>query len=104
MDRRNERSDIVGGVRVENEIATNSPEVARRWTSFLASRKEISKAERLLEHFNAGTITRVCSCGCNSYNVAVHEFASRARFRFRRVAQSRRGSLYTFGPRPFGRS
>ena len=49
----------------------NNPEAARRWTSFLASRKEISRAERLLEHFNAGTITRVCNCGCNSYNLAV---------------------------------
>lgn len=25
----------------------------------------------LLEHFNAGTITRICDCGCNSYDLKV---------------------------------
>ena len=49
----------------------NSGETARRWTEFLASRKEIPRGERLLQHFNAGTITRICDCGCNSYDIKV---------------------------------
>jgi hypothetical protein len=49
----------------------NSAEVARRWTSFLASRHEISNSEFLLDHFDRGVITRLCACGCNSYDLVV---------------------------------
>jgi hypothetical protein len=49
----------------------NSPEKARLWTEFLAARKEIPSGDRLLQHFNAGTISRICDCGCNSYNMKV---------------------------------
>lgn len=44
---------------------------ARQWTEFLAVRKEIPASERLLQHFNAGIITRICDCGCNSYDITV---------------------------------
>jgi hypothetical protein len=49
----------------------NSPELARQWTEFLAARKEFPRSEQLLEHFNVGTITRICDCGCNSYDLKV---------------------------------
>jgi hypothetical protein len=49
----------------------NSLEKARLWTEFLAAREEISGCERLLAHFNAGTISRICDCGCNSYDIKV---------------------------------
>ena len=49
----------------------NSPELARKWTIFLGARKDIPNSKDLLEHFNAGTITRICECGCNSYDLKV---------------------------------
>ena len=49
----------------------NSEEKARFWTEFMADRKEFPRATLLLEHFNAGTITRICDCGCNSYDIKV---------------------------------
>jgi hypothetical protein len=51
----------------------NSIELARHWTEFLAARKEFPRSEALLEHFNAGTITRICDCGCNSYDLKVRK-------------------------------
>ena len=49
----------------------NSVATARLWTEFMAARKEFPRSAVLLEHFNAGTITRICNCGCNSYNINV---------------------------------
>jgi hypothetical protein len=49
----------------------NDAEKARHWTEFLAMRKEFPRSEQLLKHFNAGTITRICDCGCNSYDLRV---------------------------------
>lgn len=49
----------------------NDAATARHWTEFLAGRKEIAGSERLLQHFKAGTITRLCECGCSSYDVKV---------------------------------
>jgi hypothetical protein len=49
----------------------NSAEHARRWTEFLAMRSEIRNGWRLSEHFRAGRITRLCDCGCNSYEIEV---------------------------------
>lgn len=49
----------------------NNTEKAQHWTEFLATRKEFPRSEQLLEHFNAGTITRICDCGCNSYDLLV---------------------------------
>jgi hypothetical protein len=47
----------------------NDAATARHWTEFLAGRKEITGSERLLQHFNVGTITRICDCGCSSYDI-----------------------------------
>jgi hypothetical protein len=49
----------------------NDAATARHWTEFLAGRKEITGSERLLQHFNVGTITRICDCGCSSYDIKV---------------------------------
>jgi hypothetical protein len=49
----------------------NDANKARHWTEFLGGRKEIPASERLLQQFNAGTITRICDCGCNSYDLSV---------------------------------
>ena len=49
----------------------NDAATAQHWTEFLASRKEIAGSERLLQHFTAGTITRLCECGCGSYDLKV---------------------------------
>ena len=37
----------------------------------MAAREEIAGSERLLKQFNAGTISRICDCGCNSYDIQV---------------------------------
>jgi hypothetical protein len=49
-----------------NDVAT-----ARHWTEFLAGRPEIVGHEHLLRHFLAGKITRLCDCGCSSYDLKV---------------------------------
>jgi|ERR1700690_1047404 len=49
----------------------NDAATARHWTEFLASRKEMAGSKQLLQHFTAGTITRICDCGCNSYDLKV---------------------------------
>src|SRR5262245_29753208 len=47
----------------------NSEEYARRWVGFLAVRPEIRNAHLLLEHFERGQITRLCDCGCQSFEL-----------------------------------
>jgi hypothetical protein len=49
----------------------NSEAVARRWTEFVAARPEFKPGRTLVEHFDAGRITRLCDCGCNSYELKV---------------------------------
>jgi hypothetical protein len=49
----------------------NDAAAARHWTEFLAGRKEIAGGERLLQQFTAGTITRICGCGCSSFDIKV---------------------------------
>lgn len=44
---------------------------AQHWTSFLASRAYIPSSDLLLAHFAAGRVTRLCDCGCNSYEISV---------------------------------
>lgn len=48
---------------------------AQHWTSFLASRAYIPSGDLLLAHFAAGTVTRFCDCGCNSYEISVDPVA-----------------------------
>ena len=49
----------------------NSDALALKWTEFVASRPEFSCGDLLVRHFSAGDITRLCDCGCNSYDVNV---------------------------------
>jgi hypothetical protein len=52
---------------------SNSAAKAEAWTEFLASRPEFPRGERLRAALRAGKITRLCDCGCNSYDVEVPE-------------------------------
>jgi hypothetical protein len=46
---------------------TNTLAISRSWTEFVASRAEFPCGDLLLRQFNAGEVTRLCDCGCNSY-------------------------------------
>jgi hypothetical protein len=49
----------------------NDAATARHWTEFLANRAEILGGQRLMQQLAAGTITRLCDCGCSSYDLKV---------------------------------
>ena len=49
----------------------NDALTAERWTRFVSSRPYVPKADLILAHFLSGKITRLCDCGCNSFEVAV---------------------------------
>ena len=49
----------------------NSAALALKWTEFVASRPEFQCGDLLLRQFSAGQITRLCECGCNSYDIKV---------------------------------
>jgi len=50
---------------------------ASKWTHFLASRAEFPAGERLLAAFHAGKITRLCDCGCDSFDIEIPEGAEK---------------------------
>ena len=52
---------------------TNTPERAARWAKFIAARPEFPIGEKLLAAFRAGKISRICECGCNSFDIEVPE-------------------------------
>ena len=54
----------------------NTLSLAHAWTEFVAARPEFKCAEALLQQFNAGDITRLCDCGCNSYEFKLHPGAN----------------------------
>jgi hypothetical protein len=49
----------------------NTVEIARKWIEFLASRPEFQGGSVLLDQFAAGTIARLCDCGCNGYEFSL---------------------------------
>lgn len=49
----------------------NSVEKAAHWINFLAGVPEVPFADRLKAHFDAGKITRLCDCGCNSFDLGI---------------------------------
>ena len=51
----------------------NSLARASKWVHFLASRAEFPAGARLLAAFHAGKVTRLCNCGCNSFDIQVLE-------------------------------
>jgi hypothetical protein len=53
------------------DVMPNDAATATRWATFLGSRAYLPLGDRLLKHFAAGTITRLCDCGCNSFDIRV---------------------------------
>jgi hypothetical protein len=49
----------------------NSPAKAREWVERLASHPAVPFGTNLLKHFEAGRITRICDCGCNSFDIEI---------------------------------
>lgn len=49
----------------------NSEVKAKAWLEHLASEPAIPFGSRMRAHFGAGHITRLCDCGCNSFDVEV---------------------------------
>ena len=50
---------------------TNTYLRAEKWVEFLATRPEFPAGEKLLAAFHAGTISRICECGCNSFDIEI---------------------------------
>ncbi len=53
----------------------NSVSRARKWVVFLGQRSEFPARVRFLAAFEAARITRLCDCGCNSFDVEVPDAA-----------------------------
>jgi hypothetical protein len=49
----------------------NSDAQARAWLEFLAREPCVPFGSALQAHFNAGRITRLCACGCNSFDLEI---------------------------------
>ena len=50
---------------------SNSPDAAARWTRYLASRSYVPRAPLIQQHFASGKISRLCDCGCQSFDLAI---------------------------------
>jgi hypothetical protein len=53
------------------EAMNNCRATAERWTNFVASRSYVPKGQQLMAQFSRGTITHICDCGCNSFELRV---------------------------------
>lgn len=51
----------------------NNSTRAAKWASFLAQRPEFPARHRFHAAFLAGRITRLCDCGCNSFDIEMPE-------------------------------
>ena len=60
-------------VYIKLDLMGNSVAKATHWTAFLAARPEFPLGDRLLDAFRAGQITRLCDCGCNTFDITVPE-------------------------------
>ena len=49
----------------------NSEAKARGWLEFLAKEPTVPFGGKLRAHFDAGRISRVCECGCNSFDLEI---------------------------------
>jgi len=49
----------------------NSEAKARQWLEVLAKEPAVPFRSNLREHFEAGHITRLCGCGCNSFDLEI---------------------------------
>jgi hypothetical protein len=50
---------------------TNTAAIAATWVDTLSHRSELPFARLLAEHFARASITRLCDCGCNSFDCHV---------------------------------
>jgi hypothetical protein len=50
----------------------NTYEKAKRWANFIAQRPEFIAGDKLLLQFEAGTVSHLCECGCNSFNLTAN--------------------------------
>lgn len=50
---------------------TNTETTAATWVAHLAGHPEVHFGPRLKTHFEAGRITRLCTCGCNSFDLLI---------------------------------
>lgn len=55
------------------ERMANSNVIAYTWIETLACREEIPFASKLREQFRASVITRLCDCGCNSFDCSIQQ-------------------------------
>ncbi len=49
----------------------NSKVKAHQWLEFLVNEPAVPFGSMLKEHFDAGKITRLCDCGCNSFDLEI---------------------------------
>ena len=49
----------------------NTADTAARWARYLASCAYIPRAHLIQQHFAGGKITRLCDCGCQSFDLAI---------------------------------
>jgi hypothetical protein len=50
---------------------SNNEAKARAWLEFLAKEPAVPFGPTLRAHFDAGRITRLCDCGCNSFDLEI---------------------------------
>jgi hypothetical protein len=53
----------------------NSALKAKGWVEFLAAHPSVPFGSKLADHFAAGHITRLCDCGCNSFDLEIPKAA-----------------------------
>lgn len=49
----------------------NAETTAATWVAHLAGHADVSVGPRLRAHFEAGRITRLCPCGCHSFDLEI---------------------------------
>ena len=54
----------------------NSEATAKRWMRFIVDREEIPFRSKLAPYFTDPKFTRLCDCGCNSFELLLPEDAS----------------------------
>jgi hypothetical protein len=52
-------------------MVAHSEAKARAWVEFLAKQPVVPFGATLLAHFDAGRITHLCDCGCNSFDFEI---------------------------------
>ena len=50
---------------------SNNEAKARAWLEFLAKETAVPFGPTMRAHFDAGKITRLCDCGCNSFDLEI---------------------------------